>query len=143
MVACRHDCCGLSAVSLSGNLGVLDGESSREEPVDSDVPQGTVLGHLLFLCHINDLPASVKFQVRLFSGDCLLYRIEAFSDHIALQNDVKQLEKWAKERVNSNPYLVLTISDDLKWHSHISTVAKKQTPHPVFLGVTYTPLLNQ
>ena len=40
------------------------------------------------------------------------------------------------ERVNSNTYIGLTISEDLKWHSHISTVTKKQTPHSVFLDVT-------
>ena len=78
---------------------VLDGEYSREEPVDSGVPQGTVLGPLLFLCRINDLPTSVKSQVRLFADDCLLYRrIETFGDHTALQNDLRQLEKLIKLR---------------------------------------------
>jgi hypothetical protein len=54
---------------------VVEGEQSEEVTVDSGVPQGTVLGLLLFLCHINDLPDVVKSSVRLFAADCLLYRI--------------------------------------------------------------------
>ena len=77
---------------------VVDGESSSSCRVESGVPQGTVLGPLLmlFLCHINDLPQCVKSQVRLFADDCLLYRpIRTISDQLQLQQDLKELEKWA------------------------------------------------
>ena len=68
---------------------VLEGESFDEVLVESGVPQGTILGPILFLCHINDLPLCVKSQVRLFADDCLLYRtIENFEDQLILQNDL-------------------------------------------------------
>ena len=75
---------------------VIEGEASEKVTVDSSAPQGTVLGPILFLCHINDLPEAVQSQVRLFADDCLLYRpIKSQSDHITLQNDLIELEKWA------------------------------------------------
>ena len=76
---------------------IVDGEASSEHYVESGVPQGTVLGPLLFLVHINDLPDCVKSCVRLFADDCLLFRtIRNLADHLALQEDLFQLEKWAK-----------------------------------------------
>ena len=75
---------------------LVDGEASSEHYVESGVPQGTVLGPLLFLVHINDLPDCVKSSVRLFADDCLLFRpIRCLADHLALQKDLYQLEKWA------------------------------------------------
>ena len=61
---------------------VVEGEQSEEVTVDSRVPQGTILGQLLFLCHINDLPYAVKSSVRLLADDCLIYRtIKSAKDH--------------------------------------------------------------
>ena len=75
---------------------VLEGQTTNQVTVDSGVPQGTVLGPLLFLCHINDLPDCVKSQTRLFTDDCLLYReIKTQQDHITLQQDLQHLENWA------------------------------------------------
>ena len=62
----------------------------------SGVPQGTVLGPLLFLHHINDLPSVVSSKVRRFADDCLIYRnIKTKEDQIALQNILTLLENWS------------------------------------------------
>ena len=53
---------------------VVDAEESEAVSLDSGIPQGIVLGPLLFLCHINDLPDAVKSTVWLFADDYLLYR---------------------------------------------------------------------
>ena len=74
---------------------VVDGETSDSIRVDSGVPQGTVLGPLLFLCFINDLPDCVQSSVRLFADDCLLYRpIKSPEDQHILQQDLSALEAW-------------------------------------------------
>ena len=63
--------------------------------MDSGVPQGTVLGPILFLLHINGLPSIVSSKVRLFSDDCLIYRqIKSNNDQIELQRDLNLLESW-------------------------------------------------
>ena len=65
---------------------VVDGISSSPVDVDSGVPQGTVLGPILFLLHINDLPSIVSSKVRLFADDCLIYKqIKNNNDQIELQ----------------------------------------------------------
>ena len=76
----------------------VGGEKSRHVEVSSGVPQSTVLGPLLLLCHINDLPERVDSQIRFFADDCLLYRpINSMKDHQILHQDLNNLQKWATD----------------------------------------------
>lgn len=74
---------------------VVRGHRSSTTNVISGVPQGSVLGPLLFLIFINDLPSSVTSSIRLFADDCVVYRrICVSSDQLALQNDLNVIENW-------------------------------------------------
>ena len=80
---------------------VIGGEHSTWTQVMSGVPQGTVLGPLLFLTYINDLPNNINSSIRLFADDCVLYReIKNAIDSQELQKDLNSLMKW---QMNFNP----------------------------------------
>ena len=74
---------------------VVDGVQSDSAPVISGVPQGTVLGPILFLLFINDLPNDLSSSVRLFADDCIVYRkIRSRKDSELLQGDLDILTQW-------------------------------------------------
>ena len=90
---------------------LVEGAKSDEAEVTSGVPQGTVLGPLLFLAFINDLPSVVDSQARLFADDCLLFRqIDSLHDSNKLQEDLSALEKWESDwQMSFHPQKCTTI----------------------------------
>ena len=74
---------------------VVGGEHFEWSRVVSGVPQGTVLGPLLFLLYINDLPENLSSTCRLFADDCVVYNtIRTPEDAQTLQNDLDRLSEW-------------------------------------------------
>ena len=85
---------------------ICNGAQSSPTDVISGVPQGTVLGPLLFLVYINDLPNRVVSSCSLFADDCLLYRqIRSPEDCRILQDD---LLKWKFGLILGKWCLILT-----------------------------------
>ena len=77
---------------------VVNGVKSDWAPVLSGVPQGTVLGPLLFSLYINDISSDIESEIRLFADDCVCYReIKDEKDTMKLQRDIDRLGSWAKE----------------------------------------------
>ena len=75
---------------------VVNGSKSEGGIVKSGVPQGTVLGPLLFLIYINDIEYQITSSIHLFADDSALYRsIYSESDSLSLQEDIFMLQKWA------------------------------------------------
>ena len=77
---------------------MVNGIKSDWAPVVSGVPQGTVLGPLLFSLYINDISADIESEIRLFADDCVCYReIKNKEDTLKLQRDIDRLGSWARK----------------------------------------------
>ena len=92
-------------------LVVLEGVSSSSITETSGVPQGTVLGPLLFILCLSDLPEGISSQVRLLADDCILYReINKLNDFQNLQKDIDTLcnweSKWQMKFISDRCYIM-------------------------------------
>ena len=103
----------LESLSIAGNLlklfqsfltdrqqrVVLNGQHSKWAPVLAGVPQGTILGPLLFLIYINDLPENLESSAKLFADGTSLFSIVhnlSESARIYLSESVRILSEFIK-----------------------------------------------
>ena len=84
---------------------VLDGKSSKEYPVNAGVLQGSILGPILFILYINDLPDNVICDIAIYADDNTLYskcdhapdlwqQLELSSE---LESDLRDTVDWGKK----------------------------------------------
>ena len=67
-------------------------------PVTSGVPQGSVLGPVLFLLFVNEIPGLIKSRVKMFADNMKMYRaISDNNDSQQLQEDVNTLSQWSEK----------------------------------------------
>ena len=122
---------------------VVDGHSSQSCSVTSGVPQGSVLGPLLFLLYINDLPHDITASIRLFADDCIMYLgLSSMESPQLLQDDLNTLSKWAETwqmRFNSDKCFVMHLSRSktpVRTTYFLGSTALKETASHSYLGIT-------
>ena len=86
---------------------ILNGERSDISPVQSGVPQGSILGPLLFVLFINDMHKVISqgTSIALYADDTKIWReISCDGDQYIIQQDINNLYKWSVEnKMNFHP----------------------------------------
>ena len=105
---------------------VLNGMTSEWAHVVAGVPQGSVLGLLMFLLHINDITADIKSNIRIFADDVSLFHIveDPLTCFDELQHDLIKISVWA------NHWHLCFNPDITKQAVEVIFSTKTTPPHP-------------
>lgn len=99
---------------------VVNGVKSEWSDVTSGIPQGSVLGPILFTIFINDMPGQTVCPIKLFADDAKIYqRVESVEDCQQIQQDLNKLQEWANKW-------------QLKFHPKKCTILRVGTGHPEY-----------
>ena len=113
---------------------VLNGSYSNYSTVKSGVPQGSVLGPLLFLMYINDLGSNIKSNIKFFADKTMLYSIvrDPATSANNLNHDLDIIQHWAYQwKMEFNP-------DPTKQATEVLFSCKKSSlnhPQLIFDGI--------
>ena len=85
---------------LSNRRQIVNVNEMKSDPATafSGIPRGSVLGPILFVIYINDLPEVVKYGTYLFADDTKVFRqITTNEDSLQPQSDINSLEQWSQK----------------------------------------------
>ena len=96
---------------------VVNGSQSDWVNVQSGVPQGSVLGPLLFILYVSNVPDLIESNLKMFADDTKIYSvIKSFHDSLKLQHDINKLMQWSSVwllRFNAAKCKVMQIGNSL------------------------------
>ncbi|MEW8547283.1 MAG: reverse transcriptase domain-containing protein, partial [Candidatus Thiodiazotropha sp.] len=130
---------------------IINGISSDWRNVTSGIPQGSVLGPILFLIFINDMPKAIQCLVKLFADDAKLYQIvKSDQDRVDLQDDIVSSKNWTDTwkmifNIKKCKHLHLgSITTDSRYHmpSELGNVQIDKVEEEKDLGVVIDSKLN-
>ena len=135
---------------------VLNGQTSEWRKIMSGVPQGSVLGPLLFLIYINDLPDGINSLCKIFADDTSLFSkvYDIHNSASKLNDDLEKISYWAyqwKMQFNRDPnkqanevIFSRKVSSNNLSHPHIKSNNSdiSEYPHQKHIGIVLDSKLN-
>ena len=126
---------------------VIKGNKSTCKKVTSGIPQGSVLGPILFVVFINDLPDEVSSYIKIFADDTKIFRIIAdINDSADLQADLNTLFEWSRKwqlEFNTSKCTVMHYgSRNIGYEYHLNGLPISESNREKDLGVNFDTSLK-